>query len=573
MQVNKQAVNQGLEILVKYMAPYVAKVLRGYDRDQWWDYVLDEVRFPDALPQNGTFEELAGSLDAANCFTLIDRRWSDAFRRNLDYNCRTWAKELTGVRNTVAHAGARDIDQPYAERALDTMALFCKYINPKGAAEIREIYKKVRARADKPTVTYAGAAQPKTASARGPLTKGSLLLKVGTDAVKKTTMTRKVTYGGKTEVYPVYKVRLDELYYNDQNDRIATWISRYEAENGENSLSSLDTKGFNEIIEGFIIDSNPDAIAKTQKNIELIGQQIPGVALADGRIVDGNRRFTCLRKIQEEITEPVYFETVLMDVDINEDKKQIKLLELAIQHGEEKKVDYDLIDYAIGTYRDTELTGLLTIDEYAASANETAAEVRKRIAVAKMVTEFLEYIHLPEQYYVAREYQVYSLFQEMMSPLKQLPEEDQERLKTIVFNNVMMKALPDQRKFIRDIKSMVKNNTYRDYFDDQAILAEELAEEYDQSDVYTKFDIDEFAKENEAIAEEMQASLENALQHTRAKVLKTRPVTNVRKCNGLLQEIDERVLAKMKDKDKEKLRKELMDLTAAIDHLKNALDD
>lgn len=27
--------------------------------------------------------------------------------------------------------------------------------------------------------------------------------------------------------YPVYKIRLDKLYFNDQNDRIATWISQY----------------------------------------------------------------------------------------------------------------------------------------------------------------------------------------------------------------------------------------------------------------------------------------------------------------------------------------------------------
>ena len=297
------------------------------------------------------------------------------------------------------------------------------------------------------------------------------------------------------------------------------------------------------------------------------------MTLADGRIVDGNRRFTCLRKIQEETDEPIYFETVLMDVDINEDKKQIKLLELAIQHGEEKKVDYDLIDYAIGTYRDIELTGLLTAEEYAASANESVAEVKKRISVAKMVTEFLEYIHLPEQYYVAREYQVYSLFQEMMAPLKQLSEEDQERLKTVVFNNAMMKALPDQRKFIRDIKGMVKNGTYKDYFDDQAILAEELSEEYDQVEVHSRFDVDQFAEENASITEEMQTSLENALQHTRAEVLKARPSANVRKCTGLLQEIDDRVIAKMEDKEKEKLRKELDDLTAAISNLTEALDD
>ena len=45
---------------------------------------------------------------------------------------------------------------------------------------------------------------------------------VGTDLVQKTDLTRKITYGGKTVAYPVYRVRLDALYYNDQNDRIAT---------------------------------------------------------------------------------------------------------------------------------------------------------------------------------------------------------------------------------------------------------------------------------------------------------------------------------------------------------------
>lgn len=41
-------------------------------------------------------------------------------------------------------------------------------------------------------------------------------------AVEKTTQTRKLTIDGMTKAYPVYKVRLDWLFYNDQNDRIAT---------------------------------------------------------------------------------------------------------------------------------------------------------------------------------------------------------------------------------------------------------------------------------------------------------------------------------------------------------------
>ena len=59
--------------------------------------------------------------------------------------------------------------------------------------------------------------------------------------------------------------------------------------------------------------------------------------MADGRIVDGNRRYTCLRKIEREKNVPQFFETVIIEMDIQEDKKQIKLLELAISMVKRKK--------------------------------------------------------------------------------------------------------------------------------------------------------------------------------------------------------------------------------------------
>ena len=73
---------------------------------------------------------------------------NDVFRFLLPLNCRTWAKELMGVRNIVAHLGQQDLEQPMAERALDTMALLCKEMDLEGAAEIREIYWTVREKAN-----------------------------------------------------------------------------------------------------------------------------------------------------------------------------------------------------------------------------------------------------------------------------------------------------------------------------------------------------------------------------------------------------------------------------------------
>lgn len=464
MQENFDLVQHGFRVLVVSLSGYIGQTMSKLYGNQWWNEIIyNTLSDQRNLPESGTYGELVDSLDIANCIRIINRRWNDVYRILLPIDCNSYAHELMGVRNIVSHIGQQDLEQRMSERALDTMYLFCKEIDQDGAKEIQELYRQVRKKS-KDYKSYTGIQQPESTSRRGPLIEDSLLSQVNTDFVQKTTMTRKITYGGKTQVYPVYKVDLQKLYYNDQNDRIATWVSQYEAENGKDSLQDLDPDIYNRLIENFVYESNPESIQKTQRNITLVGQREPGVTLADGRVVDGNRRYTCLRRIQRESKEPVFFETVIMDMDIRADRKQIKLLELSIQHGEEKKIDYDMIDFAIGTYRDIIQTSLLTVEEYAESANESLADVKNRLEVAKIIVEFLEYLQLPEQYYIAREYQVYSLFQEMIPVLKQLTDEEKVQLKQIVFNNTVMKAITDQRKFIRDIKALVRNDMYSNYF-------------------------------------------------------------------------------------------------------------
>ena len=83
------------------------------------------------------------------------------------------------------------------------------------------------------------------------------LLKEGLGTVvEATSLTRKLTIDGVTKAYPVYRVRLDQLFYNDQNDRIATWISQYKSEHGEDAFKELSRENYNAIIEQFIIQSN-----------------------------------------------------------------------------------------------------------------------------------------------------------------------------------------------------------------------------------------------------------------------------------------------------------------------------
>ena len=564
MNENIDLVQKGFRILLNSLSGFIGREMNKVYRSRWWSEVLTTLYDQSDLLYEGEYSELVDSLDIANCIRLIDRKWGDVFRHCLPMNCRTWAKELMGARNDTAHIGSQDLSQETAERYLNTMVLLCREIDPDGADEIKELYLTIRKKVEVAPVVYTGAAQPESDSKRGVLKEGSLLDLVGTDAVKKTAMTRKVSYGGKTVIYPVYQVRLDLLFFNDQNDRIATWITQYESENGELASQNMDREEYNRIIEGFIYESNPDSIRKTQKNIGLIGQREPGVTLSDGRIVDGNRRFTCLRRMAREKAEPVYFETVIMDMDIREDKKRIKLLELAIQHGEEKKVDYDLIDYAVGTYRDIVQTQLLTVEEYASGTNESLSEVRNRLDVAAVICEFLVYLHLPEQYHAARELQVYSLFEEMLSPLKKLNGSEKEQLKRIAFNNVLMQAIPDQKKFIRNIKNMINKNTYTDYFEEQKDISERIEEAYSRAEIHSLADVGRFSMDNKQFASEMQISMERALQRTRTEVLKNRPVENVNKSISLLREIDSRLFAGMDPDEKADLLAELEELSLIV---------
>ena len=574
MQENLTKVQNGLRILHPLMAGYIGREMSRTYHKTWWQEILLTLNDQWDLPANGEYDELIDSLDVANCLRIIDRKWSDVFKNKLDLNHRTWAKELMGVRNTVAHIGQKDMTQSDAERALDTMYRLCEAFDKEGADQIHELYQSVR---------YSTSNQSNKSISEGPgpidvpistrlgsdtsiLDDINLFKLIGTNIVQKTTLTRKVTFAGKTEAYPVYKVRLDALFYNDQNDRISTWISKYKSEHGSAAFDKLKKNEYNNIIESFIYESNPESIHKTQKNISLIGQREPGVTLSDGRIVDGNRRYTCLRRIQRETKQQeVYFETVIMNVDIQTDRKQIKLLELAIQHGEEKKVDYDFIDYAIGTYNDIVETKLLTIDEYAESTGETASEVKKRIEIAEMICDFLDYIRLPRQYFVAREYQIYGMFQEMLPTIKQLPDKERNQLRTIVYNNIIMKALLDQRKYIRDIKMLIKNGTHTMYFDDMEEINKKINEKYGQAAIRSKYDIDCFARENESITEEMQLLLHKALLRSRRQQIKSKPAENVAKSVALMTEFDARTFDKLDESEKIVLRHEMTQLSSVLD--------
>ena len=110
--------------------------------------------------------------------------------------------------------------------------------------------------------------------------------------------TKKLSIQGQTKTFDVYRVPIEYLIYNKKNGRIATYVSQFIDEGKE--FPEDDINAFNNIIEKYIEQSNPDALKKTKTNIKIMSQTEPAVIMANGIVLDGNRRFTSLRQLSRE---------------------------------------------------------------------------------------------------------------------------------------------------------------------------------------------------------------------------------------------------------------------------------
>lgn len=391
---------------------------------------------------------------------------------------------------------------------------------------------------------------------------------IGTDKVIKTNGSKKITINGKTSLYPVYKIKLDLLYYNDQNDRIATWISQL----GE--INQKYDEEYNNLIQGFICESNPEAIKKTKNNIRIVDQREPGVVLCDGRVIDGNRRFTCLRLIsQEDKNDNIYFESVILDTTIERDRKNIKMLEIAIQHGEEQRVDYNLVDFAVGTYRDIVINKILSIEDYARCSNEPQSEIKKRIEVVKLFDDFLNYIHCPNKYHIIRELNLYSIFYEFVPILKIIENDEVETIKNSIFNNICFESEPDHRKYIRDLKKLIMFKNYDAFLNREREISVKAKKIIDSANIQNSIDIKNTTKNCDDIRENLVNSLQKALINSKKIKSKEKPMDIIDKSTEDLLDIDVEVIDILDDNSKKTIGNKINKMQKVLNFLDNKVNN
>ena len=214
-----------------------------------------------------------------------------------------------------------------------------------------------------------------------------------------------IYYRGNRQDLPFYDIDLNLLRFNPLNDRIHTDIKEYEQTTGMD-FNLLPITKMNTIISEMIWSKHESKNKKTLEDIKRKNQLEVGVVTKDGLIVDGNRRFMLLLKINEESSENRPFRAIILDETYDDDptsKFNIKLLEMDIQDGEDTKEDYSAIDKYIRVinFVDQYIESVSKKADYTLLAKKlktTEKNIKERYEIGKMMQRYLEYIECPNLY-------------------------------------------------------------------------------------------------------------------------------------------------------------------------------
>lgn len=373
--------------------------------------------------------------------------------------------------------------------------------------------------------------------------------------IEKTLGTKKINYKGKNKDEIVYRIPLEFLYYNDKNDRIATYLSKYKAKKGD--INELKDEEKNALIENFIVESNPYEMKKTKENIKKFNQRVAGVVLKDGRVIDGNRRFTCLRQLYKETgkSEFAYFDAIILD---GVTSKEIKKLELELQHGEDKPVDYNPIEKLVGVYNDI-IKGEFSVQEYATSIDKKTREVQKMVDEANLMIDFLEFMGSPEQFYLAKEMDLDGPFNEILNIRKRIKDDEEkwERTRVTLFNYIIAKPEGDLTRIIRNIGNNIINSDDEEAFFEKNLenfekISDKIKEQRDEGKEITLDVIRENIR-TEDIVKPFEKIYEKYNDKAKYENARRMPIDQMRDYSQDLDSIDVYAVSRLSSEEKEEI--------------------
>jgi predicted DNA-binding protein YlxM (UPF0122 family) len=280
--------------------------------------------------------------------------------------------------------------------------------------------------------------------------------------------TREFIFGKKKVEIDVVKIPIEKLAYNKKNGRIFLGVN--EKEKLGIDFSSMSLEEFNNEIEDIIWNYDEDKNKSTLESIKAHGQLEICLISDEGIIIDGNRRFTCLRRLHRDFPEDnsfKYLKTCVLDQNIKEinniDNKDIKRFELNVQFGKEEKADYHVIDRVMSIYSEVKSNNL-SIDEIAEDMNISKNVIDQTCRTAELIEDFLDHFKIYQKYFVVDKLDLVNPFIELANFLKStnvkdLTDTERNKRKNIFYELALSSNFDLPTQSLRNglIKNIYKN--------------------------------------------------------------------------------------------------------------------
>ncbi len=147
----------------------------------------------------------------------------------------------------------------------------------------------------------------------------------------------------------VYELPVNELLFRKENGRIKAEITSYEKIHGEIDEKTIDGQN---IIRGFLINSDPKKREALKKQIKHKGQLQPAIVTCDGFLINGNRRKMIFEELlKESHGDSGYSNLRVVILPTNVKRIDIKKIENRYQLQDEGKSEYIGLNRAL-TIRD-----------------------------------------------------------------------------------------------------------------------------------------------------------------------------------------------------------------------------
>ena len=381
-----------------------------------------------------------------------------------------------------------------------------------------------------------------------------------------------LTIDGHRDSYRVYEIKVDKLKYNIRNGRIATYITRYKQEMG--GLPEDDAEEMNDLIEKFIEESGtPQRLRKTKLDIKAKGQQRPAVVLSDGTIVDGNRRFTCLRQLQREEGEARYMRCFVLDSAL--DDKSLKGLELELQFGQDEKVKYDPVSRLVDIYEWCRM-GDLDTEYYRTKCGLSKSQMDSLLGQVDLMVEFLQFINADGQFHIVQDLQLQSSLESLYNATKKCHDPERvEDLKIAVFSNFLTKSVSDGLRHVRNICEIALSPDGDEFLEEQIDIAQDVLETFEKlpegEDVSTAF-IRDVVRADKDIVRRQDASFNRAQRLMNNEKVKNSQVKEIEKAKLCLVKIEPELMPKLSREALVSIQSSLGKINKLVCDLESAVD-